>query len=213
MTVQKKKKRVLIALGPTREYLDPVRYLSSDSSGKMGIALAHRAHQRGDDVIIVCGPITCSVHQKIKRISVTSAREMDHTMQREARRADVIIMCAAVSDWRPAHFSPTKLKRTSSSHRIINLVPNPDILAKLCMHKKKGQVIVGFALESTDLEQRAQRKLKEKGCDWIVGNNPSAIGSARSRAIMLQKSGKIYRFPLLSKTTLARRIFSHVCPI
>jgi len=204
--------RLLIAAGPTREYIDPVRYISNDSSGRMGFALARAAHGLGADVTLVAGPVDLEAPEGVEGIAVTSAREMQEVMLKEGRRADIIIMVAAVADWRPARFSKRKLKRTNgrTDKRTIELKQNPDILADLCKKRRPGQRIIGFALETADLMKNARKKLKAKGCDWIVANKANAIGAKVSKAILMNKDGKKISLPKLPKEDLAVVILSHV---
>lgn len=206
------KTRVLITAGPTREYLDPVRYISNESSGRMGCALAKAALELGCEVTLVAGPVALEKPKGAKAIAVTTAREMLAAALAEARRADIIIMAAAVSDWRPTRFSKRKLKRTDgpSDRRTIDLIPNPDILAELCSRRKPGQVIVGFALESNALEKNARTKLARKGCDYIVANGVRAIGASTSSAVLFRAGGGKTRLPRLPKEDLAVVILSHV---
>jgi phosphopantothenoylcysteine decarboxylase/phosphopantothenate--cysteine ligase len=203
-----KKIRVLITAGPTREYLDPVRYLSNDSSGQMGFALAKAAQEFGCEVTLIAGPVKLTTPPKVKRIDVVSGREMHKKTMQYAKRSDLIIMAAAVADWRPKKQNKEKIKKGSTVPSI-SLINNPDILAELCK-KKNCQIIVGFALETSHLEQNARTKLAEKGCDWIVANNACAINANQSRAILLNSKGKKIYLPLLSKEDLAVIILSHV---
>jgi phosphopantothenoylcysteine decarboxylase/phosphopantothenate--cysteine ligase len=206
------KTRVLITAGPTREYIDPVRYISNDSSGRMGCALAKAALELGCEVTLIAGPIAIEKPKGAHGIAVISAREMRTAVLKEARDADVIIMAAAVSDWRPAKCSKRKLKRTdgSSNDRTIELTPNPDILAELCAKRKPGQIIAGFALESNHLERNARDKLKRKACDWIVANGVQAIGSGASSAVLFSARGGKINLPPLPKEDLAMVILSHI---
>ena len=206
------KVRVLVTAGPTREYIDPVRYISNDSSGQMGFALAKAAVELGGEVTLISGPVALAAPKGVKGIAVTTAREMHAAALKEAKKADIIIMAAAVADWRPARFSKSKLKRTKvpKYQSTIVLKPNPDILADLCKRRRPGQTIVGFALETADLEKNARKKLKTKGCDWIVANKANAIGARVSRALLIDKDGKKVSLPRLPKDDLAVVILSHV---
>ncbi len=203
---------VLITAGPTREYLDPVRYLSNDSSGRMGFALAAAAAELGCTTTLIAGPVALETPKGVERIDVVSAREMFETVKRRAPQQDLIIMAAAVADYRPARFSKQKLKRTigPSDHRTIGLKPNPDILAWLGKHRRTDQTLVGFALETKDLEKNARKKLKHKRCDWIVANRENSIGSAESTALLIPKEGQKVRLPKLLKHDLAMLLLSHL---
>lgn len=209
MKLKTKATRVLITAGPTREYIDPVRYISNDSSGQMGFALAKAAHELGSEVTLVSGPVDLKAPPGVKGIAVTTAREMHRVASREAKKADIIIMAAAVADWRPKSTRRSKMKRDARAFKM-EMVPNSDILADLSRKRKDGQTIVGFALETGDLEKNARRKLKRKGCDWIVANKASAIGARTSRAILISSEGKKVSLPRLPKEDLAVVILSHV---
>jgi phosphopantothenoylcysteine decarboxylase/phosphopantothenate--cysteine ligase len=184
-----KGKKVLISSGPTEEPIDPVRVITNRSSGKMGVALAREALIMGADVTVVSGPsnepFPSSVHLK----KVTSASQMQVAMQDYFTSADICIMAAAVSDYRVAHYSETKIQRNESGTQIIELVPNPDILANL--GKVKGQrVLVGFSLESGDDESRAIEKMEKKGCDLIVFNRADmSLGLDSTKITILGKNG------------------------
>ncbi|MFA4874162.1 MAG: phosphopantothenoylcysteine decarboxylase [bacterium] len=218
---KKKKIKVLVTAGPTREYLDPVRYISNDSSGQMGFAIAKAAGELGCDVTLVAGPVSLDTPARVRRIDVVTAREMRREVMRRAAKADIIIMAAAVADWRPRRVSKQKIKRSKGHpHPIplpsrergltIALVENPDILAELGKTKKPGQTLVGFALETGNLERNARVKLKHKRCDWIVANSAAAIGARQSRAMLLAADGRRIALPRLAKEDLAVVILSHI---
>lgn len=204
--------QILITAGPTREYIDPVRFLSNDSSGRMGFALAKAARELGFEVTLIAGPVAIEKPKGVHGIAVVTAREMREAALAEAPQSDIIIMAAAVSDWRPARFSKKKLKRTAgaSDRRTIELKANPDILAELCRKKRPRQTIVGFALESDHLEKHAREKLKRKGCDWIVANDVAAIGSNVNSGTLFGANGAAIALPRLPKEDLAFVILSHV---
>jgi len=201
--------RVLITAGPTREYLDPVRYISNDSSGRMGFALAKAAQELGGEVTLISGPVGLEAPEGVRGIAVTTAREMHRAALRESRKADLVISAAAVTDWRPKGSRRTKIKKGAKPPKL-KLVENPDILADLCKRRQNGQTIVGFALETGDLEKNARRKLKKKGCDWIVANKAETIGACVSKAMLMNKDGKKVSLPNLPKEDLAVVILSHV---
>jgi len=201
--------RVLITAGPTREYIDPVRYISNDSSGRMGFALAKAAYELGGDVTLIAGPVALEVPEGVRGMAVTTAREMQKATLREAKEADIIIMAAAVADWRPKGSRRSKMKKGSKPPKL-ELVENPDILFDLCRKRSDVQTIVGFALETSNLEKNAKRKLKTKGCDWIVANEAHAIGACVSKAMLISKDGKKVSLPNLPKEDLAVVILSHV---
>jgi len=206
------KKRVLITAGPTREYIDPVRYLSNDSSGQMGFALAEAAHDLGFDVDLITGPVNIETPKGVQRIDIMSGRDMYCEATKLAPKADIIIMAAAVSDWRPARFVKNKIKKRcgAKKERSISLKLNPDILATIGTKKRNDQTIVGFALETKDLEKNARKKLKSKNCDWIVANLAESIGAKSTRALLIPKKGKKIPLPHLAKHDLAFVILSHI---
>lgn len=207
-----KRLRVLITAGPTREYLDPVRYLSNDSSGRMGFALASAAATLGCEVTVVTGPVELLTPEGIRRIDVVSGRQMHREVMRLAPKANIIIMAAAVSDFMPDKQQRHKIKRKAerSQVRTLALKDNPDILAQLGKKKRKDQILVGFAVETKDLEKNARRKLKQKGCDWIVANTAKSIGALSSRALLIHRSGKKFTIPYLLKENLAFLLLSHI---
>jgi phosphopantothenoylcysteine decarboxylase/phosphopantothenate--cysteine ligase len=184
-----KGKKVLISSGPTEEPIDPVRVITNRSSGKMGVALAREALIMGADVTVVSGPsnepFPSSVHVK----KVTSASEMQVAMQEYFTGADICIMAAAVSDYRVARYSETKLPRNELGTLTIELVPNQDILANLGKVKDQ-RILVGFALESGDDESRAMEKMERKGCDLIVFNRADmSLGLDSTKITILGKHG------------------------
>jgi phosphopantothenoylcysteine decarboxylase / phosphopantothenate---cysteine ligase len=204
--------RILITAGPTREYIDPVRYLSNDSSGQMGFSLAAAARRLGCDVTLVAGPVALPTPAGVKRIDVISARDMQCAVTKVSAKTDVIIMAAAVADWRPSRTSRAKIKKTTASSKphSIALIENPDILAELGKKKKPHQILVGFALETEKLERNARAKLAHKRCDWIVANLSTSIGARQSSAILISADGRRTPLPRLLKEDLAVVILSHV---
>lgn len=201
--------KVLITAGPTREYLDPVRYISNDSSGLMGYSLAAAAKKLGAEVVLVSGPVALPVPKYVRRIDITSAEDMRREVLKRTDKMDMIIMCAAVADFRPARFSKQKIKKEKGAGTI-KLTKNPDILAELGKKKRGDQLLIGFAVETKDLEGHAKKKLKEKNCDWIVANLHTVIGKDRGHATLFSKSGKRIALPELPKDELAFVIFSHI---
>ncbi len=203
---------VLITAGPTREYLDPVRYLSNDSSGIMGFSLAAAARKLGANVTLISGPVGIAAPSGVKRVDVISADDMHREVMKRQAKADIIVMAAAVSDFKTAHFSKQKIKKmfSRSDQLVLSLKKNPDILAELGKKKRKDQLLIGFAVETKNLETYARRKLKEKKCDWIVANRHTVIGKERGHAILFSKEGKRIVLPELPKDELAFVIFSHI---
>lgn len=198
---------MVITAGPTRERLDPVRYLSNESSGRMGWALAESAHRRGARVTLIAGPTFLPNPNGVSVKRVMSARDMLAATRTAARRAHAVIGAAAVADWRPQRVSQTKLKKGSATP-VIRLVANPDILAAL-FKERRGPFprLAGFALESDNLVANAQKKMRQKGLDLIVANSPRALGSVRTRAILIQP-GRTPRPFSGDKKILADRILT-----
>lgn len=199
-------RRVLVTAGPTREHLDPVRYLSNESSGAMGWALAEAARDAGARVTLVAGPTGRPAPRGVRTISVVSARDMLAAARRAARRVDVIIGAAAVADWRPARTARAKLKKGRAAP-FLRLVPNPDVLATLARAARPGVRRAGFALETGRLIAHAREKMRQKNLDLIVANSPSSLGGARTRAYLLTPDGGARAFSG-TKRALARLILT-----
>ncbi len=206
-----KGRHVLITAGPTREYFDPIRYISNPSTGKMGLALAECARRRGAEVTVILGPVdTTQVNPAIHIVPVISACDMFEAAQKNYEDADIIICTAAVADFRPEVVSDQKIKKTEGeSVKDIRFVENPDILGSLCaMNKQNGmhKCIVGFAAETNDVLKHAQQKLERKGCSLLIVNdisNPhSTFGSETNKVSLLTAAG-IEDVPLMSKKDLA----------
>lgn len=164
-------KRVLITAGPTVEKIDPVRYISNFSSGKMGFALAEDCAARGALVTIVAGPVALKTPAGVKRIDVTTAVEMHDAVMKELPQCDAVILCAAVADYRVENAAATKIKREKNQNPVIQLTPNPDIARAVGQAKRPGQVTVGFALETDNETLNAQGKLERKNLNFIVMNS------------------------------------------
>ena len=167
--------RCLLTAGPTREHLDPVRFLSNGSSGKMGYALATAAAQRGWTVDLVSGPVALAAPSGVTVHRVVSAAEMLAACEQTFTDCDLFIAVAAVADYRPEHATGHKLKKEPGGLSL-QLVPTVDILKTLAARKRPGQTVVGFAAETDDLEARARQKLTDKNLDWIVANDVSQSG-------------------------------------
>jgi phosphopantothenoylcysteine decarboxylase/phosphopantothenate--cysteine ligase len=197
--------RILITAGPTREYLDPVRYLSNDSSGRMGFALAGQAVRRGHRVTLVHGPVDLEPPAGAALVPVVSAAEMLRACRRVWRRHDVLLMAAAVADYAPARVRGTKLKKSARS-LLLHLRPTPDVLAALSAERRAGQVVIGFALEDRDSRRRAAGKLKRKDLDAIVLNAPAAIAAPSSSIQVLTRDGRWTRIGWADKRVLAKAI-------
>jgi phosphopantothenoylcysteine decarboxylase / phosphopantothenate---cysteine ligase len=162
--------RFLITAGPTREPIDPVRYISNRSSGKMGYAIAEAALDAGHDVILISGPVNLAPPRNAKFISVSTSDEMFEAVRRRADESDVCVLCAAVADYKPAHVSPVKIKKRNAEFSL-ELIPARDILQSLGQRQNRKFLLVGFAAETDHLEANATKKLRDKNCDIIVGND------------------------------------------
>jgi len=183
-------RRVLVTAGPTREHLDPVRYLSNESSGRMGFELAAAAARAGDRVTLVAGPVALPTPPGVARIDVVSARDMLAATRSAFRTADALFMCAAVADWRPVRKRSGKWRKEKERNEVatVALVRNPDILATLAARKGR-RLVVGFALETGAGEARARAKLRRKGADYVVLNDERALGALRSSVTVLGRDG------------------------
>lgn len=197
--------RILITAGPTREYIDPVRYLSNESSGKMGVALAAAAAARGHRVTLIHGPIAVACPAGVRAVAVTSATDMLQACLATWNRQDVLIMAAAVADYAPAQVESVKRKK-SRRDLILRLVPTVDILAALSAARRPGQVVIGFALEDRNGRRNAAAKLARKKLDAIVLNTPSALSADRASWQILTKSEGWQRVPTGPKSTLGVRL-------
>jgi phosphopantothenoylcysteine decarboxylase/phosphopantothenate--cysteine ligase len=203
-------KNILVTAGPTVEAIDPVRYISNYSSGLMGFTIAEELAGRGANVTLIAGPVSLNVQNlAIKRIDITSADEMYEQCLSSGISADIIIMAAAVADYKPSSASAAKLKKADAPLEI-KLTPTHDILAELGRNKKSGQLLVGFALETDQEEDNARKKLEKKNLDMIVLNSlrdPGAgFKSATNKISVLFKTGDFQHFPLKPKTEVARDI-------
>ncbi|MBQ8467575.1 MAG: bifunctional phosphopantothenoylcysteine decarboxylase/phosphopantothenate--cysteine ligase CoaBC [Prevotella sp.] len=168
-----KGRRIMVTAGPTYEKIDPVRFIGNYSSGKMGIALAQECARRGADVTLILGPVSSplsNAHSQLSIKHVTSCLEMRDAAVEAFSKCDAAILCAAVADFRPAEVAEQKIKRVGDSLDI-HLIPNPDIAAELGQMKREGQLLVGFALETNDEQQNAEKKLEKKNLDFIVLNS------------------------------------------
>ncbi len=199
---------VLVSAGPTREAVDPVRFLGNRSSGKMGYALAEAALARGAAVILVTGPVAIPPPRGASVVKVETAREMGDALARELPRCQWLLMAAAVADFRPADIAAGKIKR-SSGPLALALVPNPDLLASLSP-ARGDRLLVGFAAETESLEERARDKLSAKGLDLVVANDVSRPGagfdSDDNAAVLLDRNGGREEIPLMPKRALADRV-------
>jgi len=205
----------LISAGPTREWIDPVRFLSNPSSGKMGYALAEAALDYGMRVTLISGPTSLTPPQGAEVFFVETALEMEEKMNQFFPDSDVIIMSAAVSDHRPETYSPTKQKKQELPGTM-ELVDNPDILKNLGAKKQNGQTLVGFAAETENHLTNAKAKLSEKNLDWVVVNDvfekDRGFQSDFNKVFLLSKEQNEMDFEYQEKNSLARKIIETICP-
>jgi phosphopantothenoylcysteine decarboxylase / phosphopantothenate---cysteine ligase len=210
-------KKVLVTAGPTFESIDPVRFIGNHSSGLMGFALAEEFALKGADVTLVTGPVNLKTrHQNITCIRVTSTDEMQASCLAHQGSADIIIMSAAVADYKPSTESPVKLKKTGEAFDL-HLIPTTDILSGLGKMKKPGQLLVGFALETDHEEENARKKLAAKNLDLIVLNSLNEEGAGfktlTNKVSLIFRDGNIRHFPLKPKAEVAGDILEAIVSI
>ena len=221
------KMRIVVTAGPTREHLDPVRFLSNPSTGKMGFAIAAEAARRGHEVVLVTGPVALKTPKGVERVDVVSAREMLGAAlaavgdnKRTTARETVLIATAAVADWRPAKCAAKKLKKGEMSG-VLKLVRNPDILKTIARKLKPSNPqttqtirLVGFAAETDHVLGEAARKCREKGLEFIVANDVtkkgSGFGTDTNKVTFVFADGTQRKFPLMTKRMVAKRILDEV---
>lgn len=201
-------KRIMITAGPTREALDPVRYISNHSSGKMGFALAEAAKSLGADVTLVSGPVALSTPDGCQRVDVTSAAQMHSAVMGDIAQQDIFIACAAVADYRPATVAEQKIKKTSSDEMTISMVKNPDIVASVAA-LDTPPFTVGFAAETQDVEHYARDKMQRKNLAMIAANDVAQTGQGfnadDNSLVVFWPEGKI-TLPLASKKVIAKQL-------
>jgi phosphopantothenoylcysteine decarboxylase/phosphopantothenate--cysteine ligase len=204
--------RILVTAGPTQEPLDPVRYITNHSSGKMGYALAVMAKRRGAEVTLVSGPTTLDIPRGINLIQVQSALQMRDAVMAHLSQVDVVIKSAAVSDYRPASYSSSKIKKEKGPLSV-SLERNPDIISEI--GKKKGNIVlVGFAMETDDLVDNAKKKMELKSMDLIVANDLNTPGSGfksdTNIVTLIARSGAVEELPKMGKNEVADKILDRV---
>jgi phosphopantothenoylcysteine decarboxylase/phosphopantothenate--cysteine ligase len=203
--------RVVVSAGGTREPIDPVRFIGNRSSGKMGVAIAEAARDRGASVTLIAGSMSVPPPQGVSVINATTAQDMRQAVVREAPGADILVMAAAVADFAPKRTSNRKIKRDGADLQV-ELVPNPDIVAEVGeMPEGVRPFLIGFAAESDDLEANATGKLRDKGLDLIVGNTVGgpfdAIGSDENKVTVFGVEGPLTDWPMLPKRQVAERLW------
>jgi len=205
--------RILISAGPTQEAIDPVRFISNRSSGKMGYALAEAARARGAEVVLVTGPTDLPIPSGVEPVHVCTAEEMSKAMLSRLSWSTVVIMAAAVADFRPKRPSSKKIKKGGTAWQQLELEPTDDILTLLAQ-QRSTQLIVGFAAETEAVAEQAAEKLQRKALDLIVGNNVaeagSGFGSDTSAAILIDREGRTTPIAVISKRALADKIMDAV---
>ncbi len=215
LTAQLTGQKILVTAGGTIEPLDPVRYIGNRSTGRMGYAIAEEAARRGADVVLVSGPASLADPAGVRVIRVETARQMRAAVLAEFPTAAAVIKSAAVADYRPAAVAEQKIKK-SEDDLTLHLVRNPDILYELGQ-KKEHQVLVGFAAETCKVEEYARKKLAKKNLDFIVANDVSeadaGFGVETNRIKLIDRSGRMTPYPLMSKKELAGIILDHVAEV
>ena len=203
-------KKIVITSGGTIEDIDPVRYISNYSSGKMGLALADTAKNLGADVTLIT---TKDIQRRYNVIKVKSAIDMKSAVENEFESADCVIMAAAVADYRVKEVAPQKMKKTSEDEITLTLVKNPDILKEISSIKK-SQIVVGFCAESENLIENAKEKISKKGCDYLIANDISrkdiGFSSNYNEVTILDKNGNMTKIERADKATVARKIFEAI---
>jgi phosphopantothenoylcysteine decarboxylase/phosphopantothenate--cysteine ligase len=206
--------RFLVTAGPTREPIDPVRYISNRSSGKMGYAIAEAALAAGHDVTLISGPVNLDPPPRARFVSILTSDEMYGAVHRHARECDILVMCAAVADYKPKKISGTKIKKRNE-YFALDLIPTRDILASL-PRKDREFLLVGFAAETNDIEENARQKLRAKNCDIIVANDVSSADSGMesdaNEVTIFFRNGEKEKISRASKRIIARalvKIFLH----
>lgn len=209
-------KRVVVSAGPTRESIDPVRYISNPSSGKMGYAVAQAAALRGGDVVLVSGPAVLADPLGVRVRRVSTAHEMAEAVLEECDSADIVVKAAAVSDYRPTAASAHKVKK-EKDHLVLELEKTTDILAELGRRKTPGQILVGFAAETRELEKYAIEKMKKKNLDMIaanlVGGKDAGFDADTNTLRLFFPDGRNEKLPMMDKFTAATIILDHVAAI
>ena len=204
---------VMVTAGPSREALDPVRYISNRSSGKMGYAIAQAAQKRGAEVTLLSGPVALAAPQGVKLVSFTTTQELLEKASELAAEQDVLIQAAAPADYRAKEIAPQKIKKQGGEPMTFTLVENPDVAATLGKAKKAGQVFVGFAAETNDVLAHAQDKLVRKNLDMIVANDVTRPGAGfdvdTNIVTLITKEGH-EALPMMSKAEVADQILDHV---
>jgi phosphopantothenoylcysteine synthetase/decarboxylase len=200
-----KKKTFLITSGPTREYIDPVRFISNESSGKMGFSLAAAALKRGHKVIFISGPVFAYPSGKAEVVKVVSAADMFKAVKKNLSKADIVIGAAAVSDFKPVPFFKHKIKKTVSGIFDVKFKKNPDIIA-YCGKNKQNRIVAGFALETKDIVKNAESKIKDKNLDLVIANGKESMSSDYASVLIINKNGVVLSLKNAGKEIIAGKI-------
>jgi phosphopantothenoylcysteine decarboxylase/phosphopantothenate--cysteine ligase len=213
METSMKNKKILITAGPTREYIDPVRFISNESSGKMGYAIAEALHQMGADVVLISGPVSiATTFPRHKIISVLSGIQMYEACKKYFDTVDVAIFCAAVADYTPKITSDIKIKKIEDE-TTLELQKNIDIAFEFGKVKQQNQKSIGFALETNNIHENAIGKLKKKNFDLVIMNSPNVnegFGYDTNKIAIVDKDLSLFSFPLKSKKEVALDIIIHL---
>ena len=208
-------KKILVSAGPTVEAIDPVRFISNHSSGKMGYAIAQAAEKRGGHVILVSGPVNLESPVNVEKIDVETCQEMASQMLANLDQADIIIKVAAVADYKPKDPKIRKIKKKDNNKELlISMTENPDILKLIGEKKTKNQFLVGFAAETNDLEKNALLKIQKKNLDMIaanlVGSSDSGFKADTNKVKLFFRDGSFFDIPLMDKTGVANVLIDHL---
>lgn len=203
-------RKAVVTAGPTREPLDPVRYLSNHSSGRQGYAIAEALVEAGAETTLISGPVALAPPPLAKLVKVETARDMLAACE-AALPVDIAVCAAAVADWRPETVSERKLKKGNDTASAIRLARNPDILAVLAHASRRPALVIGFAAETNDVVANAEAKRRDKGCDWIVANDVSAgVMGGRDNRVHLITASSVEDWPLMDKAEVARRLVARM---
>ena len=206
-------KKVLVTAGPTEEAIDPVRYITNHSTGKMGYAIAKAAMERGADVTLVTGPVALEPPMFVDVVKIRSAAEMAEAVKAKAGECDIIIKSAAVADYRPKTVASEKIKKKDSEDARIELERTEDILSYLGAHKRKDQFICGFSMETENMLENSKKKLAKKNVDMIVANNLKTQGAGfgtDTNVVTIIMSDETWQLPIMSKEEVANAIFDSI---
>ena len=207
-----KGKKILITAGPTQEDIDPVRYITNHSTGKMGYAIAKVAANRGAEVILISGPVNISPPHHVSLVNIKSAKDMFEAVKKESDNCDIIIKAAAVADYKPKHYSDNKIKKEEGEISI-ELEKTDDILKYLGENKKEGQKLIGLSMETTNVEENSKKKLIKKNLDMIVANNLKEKGAGfgtDTNIVTFITNKEVKKLPIMSKEKVGEELFNEI---